>query len=1094
MRDIRQGVNLLDELTEAELKTILMDLKPGEIDQILQPFRTRNKNNDLSSFTKLLGNLDKNSILVKRNLPGVMLKLYKLGRHPFVEFVNEKAETVVGILMQGLEQMIGEEPTNEKISKMSAEEIVSILKKYDSLSNENNIDARLFFVQCKLAGFTISDEVQEDVIKTFEPTEIQEAITVITPKPEISKPIIKKDKPRKKTAEEKAAATKAARKRLEQQQEAKTEEIEEINIINKDSEIEISRKEVEREEKSVSLYVGKVTKQGSFYNFKPLALYNGKTFESLTAREIDDLLPLSQKRNINLFYNPYDSTDFMEDNFYEDELYFFDFTVDELEENRFMDGSINPTGYKVKARDVVAKGKIRPISQDGFYLLKSKEVLSDDIESSKIIRINYPRIHDNERILIRIDSDFIIGPFTVKYRPTADDYYIRSLVQENKYILEGYYEADYEINSIDELMEDFTTAERWTVYKLNDNALPIQRDIITDEELFSSFMENISKASGKGLTDDEINQYITTYKNSVYTGENIPEDISESRLTKIRDMLASETQLTSATDNIADLLFNLILNNKEDSRTNEILEKLVQKDGFIDSVQSMRIIKDRVEKARQELEQIESQKTIAKADVASKNESVLSEEKQQELSRILEKLDIANDALALEGKLKDLNKEIEYLERHKEHLNNDSRNLESQFVDLVNRYTDKMADVTFDGYMSSKMLQAAASWEDNNSIKKFDDKVQKINSIVPDELHGTELVDYIVNSIQVMRPAYDRNTIINLIVCSMQGFLTVFAGAPGCGKTSICNIIGKVLGLSSFNSKIEHTNEAGDFNRFIAVSVERGWTSKRDFVGYYNPLTKAFEESNRSVHDGLRLLNEETKKHINQYPFLILLDEANLSPMEYYWADFMNVCDDLEDNHSINLGNNNIFNIPETLHFLATINNDHTTETLSPRLIDRAWIVTLPKATGLYLGDSIDDSQLKNVSWEALKTTFVNSESEDFNFNNEVQKIYDELKKILNQADYSISPRVDIAIHKYCSVATRLMEDDEYNNSASIVALDYAIAQKVLPKIIGSGDDFADWLEGFKTFATSNNLMKTSELLTEMINRGNKQMKFFQFF
>lgn len=44
--------------------------------------------------------------------------------------------------------------------------------------------------------------------------------------------------------------------------------------------------------------------------------------------------------------------------------------------------------------------------------------------------------------------------------------------------------------------------------------------------------------------------------------------------------------------------------------------------------------------------------------------------------------------------------------------------------------------------------------------------------------------------------------------------------------------------------------------------------------------------------------------------------------MEYYWSDFMNVCDDLSSQSKVNLGEDYIFGIPETLHFVATINND----------------------------------------------------------------------------------------------------------------------------------------------------------------------------
>lgn len=43
----------------------------------------------------------------------------------------------------------------------------------------------------------------------------------------------------------------------------------------------------------------------------------------------------------------------------------------------------------------------------------------------------------------------------------------------------------------------------------------------------------------------------------------------------------------------------------------------------------------------------------------------------------------------------------------------------------------------------------------------------------------------------------------------------------------------------------------------------------------------------------------------------------------------------------VSLGEDYTYPIPNTLRFVATINLDHTTEILSPRLIDRAWIIKL---------------------------------------------------------------------------------------------------------------------------------------------------------
>lgn len=74
------------------------------------------------------------------------------------------------------------------------------------------------------------------------------------------------------------------------------------------------------------------------------------------------------------------------------------------------------------------------------------------------------------------------------------------------------------------------------------------------------------------------------------------------------------------------------------------------------------------------------------------------------------------------------------------------------------------------------------------------------------------------------------------------------------------------------------------------------------------------------------------------------------------------------------------------------------------------------------------------------------------------------------------------------------MEEDEYSNSPDIIALDYAIAQKMLPKISGSGENFEIWLKQLKDFCTTNNLLDSSDILTRIMDRGNRQMKYYQFF
>ena len=91
--------------------------------------------------------------------------------------------------------------------------------------------------------------------------------------------------------------------------------------------------------------------------------------------------------------------------------------------------------------------------------------------------------------------------------------------------------------------------------------------------------------------------------------------------------------------------------------------------------------------------------------------------------------------------------------------------------------------------------------------------------------------------------------------------------------------------------------------------------------------------------NALEIMRAEARANIKDFPYLILLDEANLSQMGHYWADFMSLCDFDKKRREISLGEDYTYPIPDTLRFVATINLVHTTEILSPRLIDRAWIV-----------------------------------------------------------------------------------------------------------------------------------------------------------
>ena len=206
--------------------------------------------------------------------------------------------------------------------------------------------------------------------------------------------------------------------------------------------------------------------------------------------------------------------------------------------------------------------------------------------------------------------------------------------------------------------------------------------------------------------------------------------------------------------------------------------------------------------------------------------------------------------------------------------------------------------------------------------------------------------------------------------------------------------------------------------------------------------------------------------------------------MEFYWSDFMNLCDGLDQNSTVNLGEDFIYKIPATLRFAATINHDHTTEVLSPRLVDRAWIITLPEIKNVPVNeDKIDASAIEIISWQSLKTAFDPPNPSAKNFPDEdYRKIIDTLRK----ANITLSPRTSKAIWKYCTAAASFFDKN--------TALDFAVAQKILPKIHGSDDDFKSWLVSFQKICADAKLYKSAQIVQKIIDHGDKNLGYFKFF
>ena len=864
-----------------------------------------------------------------------------------------------------------------------------------------------------------------------------------------------------------------------------------------------------------------------FFNFKPIAEIRDDSVFHLSASDRKSLLPKSIDQNINFRYNSgsQEARNKMENYFSENCLVLFEFIPEELDDN-IRNGVRNQTGYVVNALDMIEAGKIRKIHTAGVYQVVPTEDILVDFYRDPIVDIRAGDITVGSEVFVDL-GDFYAGPYEVRFREHTQSFLILPQIQNNKYTISGYSKKNISLTTLscsdsDNSENDSNANEYcWTVLISTDDIALEQLDVLDvigdDALLLESFRENISiENSRDGKVDlDDIDNLLEQYETSLLTGSVITEPIRKKRLNRLVELLTSEKDLTDTLSHITKSLCDLLIRHKDVAEVDEWLtETLGKHPEFWEHIRDIRVVNTKIDQLTQTAEEPQQKNDFLDAEIQEKskaaeaiNQIAIEEKKKEmlevdikyveskkELDSLQATLGVVKDIVGYQKELAEIQKNITKAQGKYDTWRDNYKSAKDGFSELIRDPHAKLVPLAFDGFMSSKMLKAAAEWEAEEAEQLSVEFVKSANSVSAAEKSPEELVDYLIRTVQIARPKYSRNTILNIAICTTQGFLTVFSGEPGCGKTSICNIYSDVLGLNKIGDMMESVPSNYSASRYIPVSVERGWTSKRDFVGYYNPLSKSFDKSNRDVYDALNRLHIEKNKGFNKFPFIILLDEANLSPMEYYWADFMYLCDDTCKKRQINLGDNHVFMIPDTLHFVATINNDHTIEILSPRLIDRAWIIRLPRQLDTVSACAeITNDQIDLISWDSLRKAFSLPSTEDVGFTSDIQTRYNNVSKHLRKQNLYISPRVEIAMKRYWAVAKECFEK-ELGIERPIVALDYAIAQKVLPKIEGHGEEYKKWLEGLAEVLEDNYLLKSEEIVRDIIERGQMQMQYFRFF
>lgn len=858
--------------------------------------------------------------------------------------------------------------------------------------------------------------------------------------------------------------------------------------------------------------VGYVRKLGTFWNFYPCFLYERGFYRAIDPADARNRYP--RYGGFNLF-SP------SQKNFSADVHYVLDWHDGDMRPNIDAATHAVRTDFEMRIDADAALGekRLRPLSQAGAFIVVYPDPQKEEpLDFYKTIAVSlsadkYVPVHllgnacNSIRALLRV-GDRLYGPFKL----TSDRYqrhYVNFNLASKLGLAEGFDLSASKIGIV-QISEGCNGADwTWEQVELDvafaAGAEPVVFDLYSDEALIKKFASSLETAAPEALA---LNGLIEKHaaENECLTSD---PDIRAARIARIQAAV-DETISAEARDcRTAEILAAAA--GRDDAYGAQLrehaAEAVLSSDRLRQKLETHPLIVETIQAKQAELDKLKDKIELGQAELAEKKASHAAavrrfEKEETAYERKIEDMRELYGALVDSKNKKELHRLLEAEASAAEERRDRAEAQRRQFEEQIDSLDEKLRttveqarNYAFDGAIAAKFQRAAAHWAKREESARAGLRAESFSKLPTLDLEGRALIDHLVDVVSRYR-SYDRNTIVNLFLTIRQNFLTIFAGAPGTGKTSAARILAHAMGLSSIHAQAAEypgltiDGDACEADRFLSISVERGWTSKRDFIGFFNTLTQSFESPDSRRHEAFRLLDAENRQKFNELPFVMLLDEANLSPMEFYWADFMDIADRRTAASSILLGGGLRCAVPDTLRFIATINNDFTTENLSPRLIDRAAVVTLPAAkVGSYLQpppEPDEDDYVPLVSWTKMCSTFnplpLSKEAEK-----RMSTMLGTAFESFDAAGAPVSPRTQAAILRHIAAGTAVFEPDG-GRSPLQIAVDFALMQKLLPKVNGTGEAWHQALEAVRELAVRERLDLCGACLEKILKRGDSEL------
>ncbi len=270
---------------------------------------------------------------------------------------------------------------------------------------------------------------------------------------------------------------------------------------------------------------------------------------------------------------------------------------------------------------------------------------------------------------------------------------------------------------------------------------------------------------------------------------------------------------------------------------------------------------------------------------------------------------------------------------------------------------------------------------------------------------------------------YDEK-IIKLFVASLaSNKLIILQGISGTGKTSLAYAFGNMIK-----------------NETTVASVQPSWRDSSELFGYFNEFTKKFNET--------KVLTKLYEARYKEDIFVTLLDEMNISRVEYYFAEMLSILElpnkedwvlDLVPNAWPNdpkYIENGRFKLPENMWYIGTINNDDSTFMVTDKVYDRAMPINIDTKSQPF---NAPETEAISITYTHLMDLFKEAQ-EKYVVKDEVLNKIDEMDKyVVTHFRLAFGNRILKHIKEFVPVYVAC-------GGSELEALDYVIANKILRK------------------------------------------------